>query len=103
MKYSLRSLMIVVIVGPPLLALAIVFTPLILERLFPPTPAPPPAAAAPKLVKLSTLNLKFKLKPVPKDRVGDFNTPPPALGKSLEMDRSPAFRTIPESFPSREP
>ena len=98
MRYSLRSLMIVVMVGPPLLALAIVFTPLMLERLFPPRPAPPPAAAAPKLVKF-----KFKLKPVPKARLGDFNTPPPALEKSLEMDRSPAFRTIPESFPSREP
>ena len=96
MKYSLRSLMIVVMVGPPLLALAIVFTPLILERLFPPRPTPPPAA--PKLVKF-----KFKLKPVPKERLGDFNTPPPTLGKSLEMDRSPEFRTIPESFPSREP
>jgi hypothetical protein len=98
MKYSLRSLMIVVMVGPPLLALGIVFTPLILERLFPPTPAPPPAAAAPKLVKL-----KFKLMPAPKERLGDFNTPPPALEKSLQMDRSPEFRTIPESFPSREP
>ena len=95
--------MIVVMVGPPLLALAIAFTPLILERLFPPTPAPPPVAAAPKLVKLSTLNLKFKPKPVSKDRMGDFNTPPPVLEKSLQMDRAPEFRTIPENPLSREP
>jgi hypothetical protein len=93
MKYSLRSLMIVVMVGPPLLALVIVFTPLIWERLFPQTPAPPPVASAPKLVKLSTLKLKSK--PIPKERLGDFNTPPPTLGKSLEMDRSPSFRTTP--------
>jgi hypothetical protein len=97
MKYSLRSLMVVVMVGPPLLALANVFTPLILESLFPQTAAPPPAALAPKLVKLSTLNLNLKLKPkpIPKERMGDFNTPPPTLGKSLEMDRAPSVRSIP--------
>jgi hypothetical protein len=34
-------------------------------------------------------------KPTPVYRTGDFNTPPPALEKSLQMDRSPEFRTIP--------
>ena len=38
MKYSLRSLMIVALVAPPLLALAIVFVPRILAWLRPPPP-----------------------------------------------------------------
>jgi hypothetical protein len=55
------------------------------------SPYPTPSAPAAKLVKISRL----KLGSFPKDRMGDFNTPPPALGKSLEMDRSPSLPVAP--------
>jgi hypothetical protein len=58
MKYSLRSLMLVGVLGPPLLAIAIVYTPTVMRKLsaprmprrtiaFPATPAAPAKVAIP--------------------------------------------------------
>src|SRR5258706_9630672 len=90
MKYSLRSLMIVTILAPPVLAMLTLFVPPLLKHLFA-TRAPirPPVwiivsapGKRPTVVTQGSLP-KSKLPPR-----GDFPTPEPALRETLESDNN---------------
>lgn len=83
MKYSLRSLMIGVMLGPPILATAIILVPPFIKDFF---AARPKATTAP----VPAGKIVFGPPPMPMGAQpkGDFKTPAPALKELLETDRN---------------